>query len=103
MKAILKLWRSESALIVAVVLAVAGVITLPGPWGKALGVLLPLLGGGAVRSTVYTGTTLEKAVQAAAGAVASQLNPSTVGGTGEIPVAAQAVVDGVVAGATGGA
>ena len=102
MATIAKLWKKESALVVAVLLAVAGVVTLPGGWGKVLGTVLPLLGGGAVRSTVYTGTTLQRAVEAAAGAVAAQLNPATVGAAGEVPPAAQAVVDGVTAAVTGG-
>lgn len=79
MKTLVKFWKAESALIVACIVALAGVITLPGPWAKVLGVLLPLLGGGAVRRTVWAPDSHQAAVQAAVqAALAIVMPPPTV-------------------------
>ena len=53
-----KTWQAESAMIIAVVLALVGAGLIPGMWGKILGAVLPLLGGGAVRATVYAPDTV---------------------------------------------
>lgn len=101
MRKLAGLWRAESALGIGIVLALVNAAVIGGTWGRALGAVLPLLGAGAVRKTVWAPATAVGAVQAAATSVASQLAPDTVGPAGTVLPAAQAVVDGVVAAATG--
>jgi hypothetical protein len=100
-KAITKFWRAESALIVGIALALAGAGLVPGVWGKVILTVLPLLGAGAVRKTVWAPDTVANTVENVATSVASQLNGSTAGGTGHVTIKGQAIVDGVVAGALG--
>lgn len=66
MDALRKLWRAESARVVSIVLALAAAGFIPGTAGKLIGVVLPLLGGQAVRQTVWAPDTAEAAVEAAA-------------------------------------
>lgn len=101
MSLIVKWWRAESALIASIIVALAGVITLPGSWEKILGALLPLIAGGAVRQTVWAPPAVQSAVQAAGSAVASQLTPDIAGAAGQVTTPAQAIVDGVVTGVLG--
>ena len=98
---LVKLWRQESALIIGIVLALVNASVIHGTLGRTLGAVLPLLGAGAVRSTVWAPATAQAAVADAATAVASQLAPDTVGPAGQVLPATQAVVDGVVAGVLG--
>lgn len=101
MKKLAAIWNAESATIISIILALAAAGLIPGTAGKVIGVVLPLLGGQAVRQTVWAPTTAARAVQDAAAAVASQLAPDTVGPAGTVLPAAQAVVDGVVSGVVG--
>lgn len=96
-----KWWKAESATIIGIILALAGAGFVPGAWGKLVLTVLPLIGAGAVRQTVFAPQTVVDTVTAAATSVASQLSPVMVGAAGEVPVSAQAVVDGVVAGVLG--
>jgi hypothetical protein len=91
MSTIVKWWKAESALIAAVIVALAGVVTLPGSWEKVLGALLPLIAGGAVRKTVWAPDTVQGAVQAAATQTAAALAPTDTGAPGVVTVAGQAV------------
>lgn len=59
MKKLVGWWRAESALIIGVVLALVNAAVIGGTTGKVLGAVLPLLGAGAVRQTVYSPTTVE--------------------------------------------
>lgn len=102
MKTIVGWWKADSARLMSIALALVAVGVIPGVWGKVLGAVLPLLGGQAVRQTVWAPATVENAVQAAAAGVAAQLTPDIVGVAGQVLPEAQAVVDGVVAGALGG-
>lgn len=52
-------WKKESALIIGIVLALAGAGFVPGTGGKLALTILPLLGAGAVRQTVYSPLTVE--------------------------------------------
>jgi len=101
LKTLARLWKAESPRVLSIILALAAAGLIPGTWGKAIGVVLPLLGGQAVRSTVWAPATAQAAVADAATAVASQLAPDTVGPAGTVLPATQAVVDGVVAGVLG--
>lgn len=101
MKQLLGWWRAESARITSIVLAIAAAGLIPGVWGKLIGIVLPLLGGQAVRQTVFAPDTVTEKVEQAATSVAGQLTPQTVGSSGSIPQAAQRVVNGVVAGVLG--
>jgi hypothetical protein len=49
-------WRAESARIMSIVLAIAAAGLIPGTAGKLIGIVLPLLGGQAVRQTVFAST-----------------------------------------------
>lgn len=98
MKRLVDFWKADSARIMSIILALAAAGLIPGVWGKAIGVVLPLLGGQAVRQTVYSPVTVAEKVEQAATSVAGQLSPATAGEVGQIPVEAQAVVDGVVSG-----
>lgn len=100
MTRLVRVWRAESAFVVSVLLALVGAGLIPGVWGKVLGAVLPLLGGQAVRATVWAPDTAQAAVHAAALSVASQLTPDITGPAGTVTAAAQGVVDGVVAAAT---
>lgn len=95
------LWKAESARILSIVLALAAAGLIPGVWGKVIGVVLPLLGGQAVRQTVWAPAAVQRVVEGAATAVAGQLTPDIVGGSGTVGPAAQAVIDGVVSGVLG--
>lgn len=53
-------WKEESASIVSIILALVGVGVIPGTLGKILGAVLPILGGQAVRATVYKPSTVAK-------------------------------------------
>jgi hypothetical protein len=97
-KRIAEFWRAESARIMSIVLAVAAAGLIPGVWGKLIGIVLPLLGGQAVRQTVFAPATVAEKVELAATSVAGQLSAATAGAAGQVLPEAQAVVDGVVAG-----
>lgn len=102
MKKIVGWWRSESALIIGILIALVNASLIPGQAGKILGAVLPVLGGGAVRQTVWAPDTAAGAVSAAATSVASQLTTATAGPAGTVTAAAQGVVDRVVTAALGG-
>ena len=97
MTTIARWWRAESAMIASIVVALAGAITLPGPWEKLVGALLPLIAGGAVRRTVWAPDTVQGAVHAAAIQTATVLAPTDTGPAGMVTVAGQAVADAAVA------
>jgi hypothetical protein len=101
MTTIVKWWRAESALIASIALAIVGAGVVHGIWEKVLLAVLPLIAGGVVRRTVWAPDTVEATVQATAESVASQITPDIASPAGEVGTAAQAVVDGVVAGALG--
>lgn len=101
MKKLVAWWKGDSARIFSIVLALAAAGLIPGTAGKIIGVVLPLLGGQAVRATVSSPLTVATKVGQAALSVAGQLGQDTVGAPGLVPPAAQAVVDGVVAGVLG--
>jgi hypothetical protein len=100
-KQIIAFWRAESALIMSIILALAAAGLIPGVWGKVIGVVLPLLGGAAVRQTVSSPFTVAEKVEQAATMVAGKLTATTVGSAGSVPQEAQKVVNGVVAGVLG--
>jgi hypothetical protein len=85
----------------SIVLAVAAAGLIPGVWGKLIGIVLPLLGGQAVRQTVFAPDTVAEKVEQAATLVAGQLSPQTVGVAGNVPQQAQVVVNSVVSGVLG--
>lgn len=101
MSMLVELWKMESARVMSILLAIAAAGLIPGVWGKLIGIVLPLLGGQAVRQTVFAPDTVAEKVEQAATSVAGQLEGSTVGPAGQVPPEAQAVVDGVVAGVLG--
>lgn len=101
MKKLIDFWKADSARILSIVLALAAAGFIPGVWGKLIGVVLPLLGGQAVRSTVSSPFDVAEKVTQAATSVAGQLAADTVGAAGQIIPAGQAVVDGVVSGVLG--
>lgn len=98
MKRLVDFWKADSARITSIVLALAAAGLIPGVWGKAIGVVLPLLGGQAVRQTVYSPVTVAEKVEQAATSVAGQLTSDIAGVAGQVLPQAQAVVDGVVSG-----
>lgn len=59
MKIIVKWWRAESAMLVAIALAVVGAGVVSGTWQRVLLGVLPLIAGGAVRQTVWAPDTLD--------------------------------------------
>jgi hypothetical protein len=91
-------WKADSARIMSIVLALAAAGLIPGSFGKALGVVLPLVGGQLVRSTVFAPQTVALKVEQAATSVAGQLSANVAGAAGNIPPKAQEIVDAVVAG-----
>ena len=97
MKRIVGWWRSESAMLTAILLALVNASLIPGVTGKVLGAVLPVLGGGAVRQTVWAPDTAAQALTS----VASQLTAGAAGKAGQVTPAAQAIIDGVVDGAGG--
>jgi hypothetical protein len=98
---IVKVWRADSARLMSIVLALVAVGVVPGVWGKILGAVLPLLGGQAVRQTVWAPDTVAQTVTVAATTVAAQLTDGSAGVVGEVTSGAQGIVDGVVAAAVG--
>lgn len=101
MNQIIAFWRKDSARIMSILLAIAAAGLIPGTVGKTIGIVLPLLGGQAVRQTVFTPATVAQKVEQAATLVAGQLSPDTVGVPGSVPQQAQAVVNSVVSGVLG--
>jgi hypothetical protein len=57
-KTIAKWWKAESAMIVAVALALVNASVIPGVAGRILGAVLPIIGGAAVRQTVWAPDTV---------------------------------------------
>lgn len=101
MKKLVALWSAYSARILSIVLAVAAAGFIPGATGKLIGVILPLLGGQAVHSTVFAPATVVSKVTEAATSTAAQLTADIAGVPGQILPAAQGVVDGVITGVLG--
>jgi hypothetical protein len=54
------LWQAESARIMSIILALAAAGLIPGVWGKVIGAVIPILGGQAVRATVFSPLTVAK-------------------------------------------
>lgn len=90
-------WKAESATIVGIVLALINASVINGTAGKILGAVLPLLGAGAVRHTVFAPATVANLVGTATTAVASQLDATAAGTAGTLTAAGQAVADGIAA------
>lgn len=63
--ALTHLWKVDSARISGVLVALAAAGLIPGSSGKAIGVVLPLLFGQAVHSTVWSPEHHDAAVQQA--------------------------------------
>lgn len=101
MKKLVEFWKADSARIVSIVLALAAAGLIPGTAGKVIGIVLPLLGGQAVRQTVFAPQTVADKVELAATSVAGQLTSDIAGQAGQVLPEAQAVVDGVVSGVLG--
>jgi hypothetical protein len=97
MNALVKFWKADSARIMSILLAIVAAGLIPGTIGKVIGIVLPLLGGQAVRATVFAPATVAAKVEEAATSVASSLTAQTAGAAGNVPAQAQAVVAGVVA------
>jgi hypothetical protein len=54
------LWQAESARIMSVIVALAAAGLVPGTWGKVIAIVIPLIGGQAVRATVFSPLTVAK-------------------------------------------
>ena len=75
MSSIVKWWRAESAMIVAVALAIVGAGVVSGIWQRVLLGVLPLVAGGAVRQTVWAPDTVAALTATPVGAPADAAPP----------------------------
>jgi len=101
MAALLTFWKAYSARLASIVMAIAAAGLISGTVGKAIGIVVPLLLGQAVHSTVFAPATVVERVTQAASSVAGQLTAESAGVAGMVTTPGQAVVDGVVAGVLG--
>ena len=97
MKGLADFWKAESARIASVVIALAAAGLIPGSWGKAIGIVVPLIFGQAVRETVYSPTTVLAKVEDAAATALAEATPQTVGAAGNVTAEGEQIVQAVVA------